>query len=144
MSPRDNIEDLRARYPGKPFGALWALPAGFESQPDKVAAFAETWEKGEDLARMIEARIKSLSSKFDKPFPTMAGPSFEELAQDHRSTFMSAIVKAASVDGKMSEDQMMSEFGKAIEGVRKLERSIRENNLRWEMESRGVRVARCR
>jgi hypothetical protein len=138
MSGLGRIWSLQEQFPDTPSGILEALPAGFENDAQKFGAFVRTWEKAMDLAQMLERRITDLSRIYQKPFPALFGPTFQELAAAHAGGFLGAVKEAAQSDGRVEDEVLMGAFGSELRKVRKLERDIKLANLNWEAEQRRL------
>jgi hypothetical protein len=140
----ERAERLRKAYPEAPSSALLHLPRGFEADAAKAGAFIRTWTAVLDLASMLEKRVEALGKTYGEPFPGIAGPDFKELGQKHSQAFLRQIGKAASVDGKVSNELLYGAFGDELEKVRKLEKDVKEFYLVLESDglSQGRRHSR--
>ena len=119
------FERLRQAHPDVSHSALYHLPDGFEKDAAKAEAFFKTWALAEDLASMLESRVKKFAKHFSERFPGALPAGFEDLAEKHGGLFLGQIKKAAAQDGAVSTEFLYGAFGIELEKIRVLEKQVR-------------------
>jgi hypothetical protein len=121
----DRFDRLRQAYPDASYSVLHYLPDGFEKDAAKAEAFFKTWAAAEDLASMLESRVKKFAKHFSDCFPGALPPGFEDLAEKHSSLFLEQVKRAAAQDGAISSEFLYSAFGSELEKIQALEKQVR-------------------
>ncbi len=121
----DQFERLRQAYPDASHSALYHLPDGFEQDSAKAEAFFKSWVLAEDLASMLEGRVKKFAKHFSERFPGALPAGFEDLAEKHSGLFLGQVKRAAAQDGAVSSEFLYGAFGGELEKIRVLEKQVR-------------------
>ena len=135
---------LQEAFPEASASALEYLPETFDQDAGKARAFFRTSPAAEDLASMLSKRVRELGQRYREPFPGMVGPGFDELGLKYAGDFLARVRRAASIDGRVSKEDLYSAFDDQIEAVRSLAREVRARHLAAEVEALSERSNRPR